>query len=340
MTEPTALSSTSIAFEWLSLGWVVVAFLLGALLGSGLPSPVSWALPRSAVVPSVAKLSPDAPDAPDATKGEEDTVTIEPSAPVLRFRRAQPGALYLVGAGLGDVDLLTVRARDLISTADVVVFDRLISDEIRSLARPDAQVHIAGKVPGMADPAQADMNRVGLEALRLGKSVVRVKIGDPMLFARGGEELIVFRSHGMEPIVVPGLSSALVAPLVSGIPVTHRGVSNQVLITTGRDKGGKFPSVPDFDPSRTLVLLMAVGKLKTLFEGELKPRGYPAELPVSIVEDATLSTERQTVMTLGELARSSGRFRNPAVITIGRVVTALADPDVVAEALRVGDGED
>ena len=253
-------------------------------------------------------------------------------------RAAEPGCVYLVGAGLGDADLLTVRALRLIQTADVVLFDRLISAEIRSLAAPGAEVHIARKVPGKADAAQAELNALGARAAQAGRSVVRVKIGDPLLFARGGEEICVYRGLGIEPVLVPGLSSALVAPLLAKIPVTHRGVANQLLIATGRDRGGRLPDLPAYSPSRTLVLLMAVGRLGTLFEGALAPLGFPPSTPLAVIEDASLPTERQTVTTVAEVAamHAARPFKAPAVVVIGRVVGALADAAVAAEARMLG----
>jgi uroporphyrin-III C-methyltransferase len=251
---------------------------------------------------------------------------------------AKRGTAYLVGGGLGDVGLLTVQAKALIQTADVVLFDRLISSEIRALASPTTTVHVARKVPGKADAAQAELNEIGINAIKDGKSVVRVKIGDPLLFARGGEELCVYRAHGFEPVLVPGLSSALVAPLLAKIPVTHRGVANQLLISTGRDKGGVFPDLPDYSSTRTLVLLMAVGKLPSLYEACLSAKAYPEALPVAVIEDASLPTERQTVTTLGEVGavHAARRFKAPAIVVIGWTVSALSDPAVVEAANSLG----
>lgn len=266
-----------------------------------------------------------------AVAGAPVTVAVESDG-------AKPGTAYLVGGGLGDADLLTVRAKRLIQTADVVLFDRLISDEIRDLASPTATVHVARKTPGNADTAQASLNDTGIAAVKAGKSVVRVKIGDPLLFARGGEELCVYRAHGFEPVLVPGLSSALVAPLLAKIPVTHRGVANQLLISTGRDKGGTFPDLPDYCPTRTLVLLMAVGKLGTLFVSCLAAKGYPSSLPLAIVEDASLPTERQTMTTLGDVStvHAAKKFKSPAVVIVGWTVCALSDPAIVEAANSLG----
>jgi uroporphyrin-III C-methyltransferase len=151
-----------------------------------------------------------------------------------------------------------------------------------------------------------------------------MQVGDPFLFGRGGEEVLFYRSHGFEARVLPGLASALAAPVLAGIPLTHRGCSNQVLIATGRDKGGALPSLPPFDPKRTLVLLMAVGRLPTLAT-DLGALGFPADTPVAVIERSTHPDERVTRATLGGIAEAALRVgvRSPAVLVIGQCLDVL-----------------
>ena len=161
-----------------------------------------------------------------------------------------------------------------------------------------------------------------------GKNVVRLKIGDPYLFGRGGEEVLYFREHlQIEPFVSSAVSSSFSAPLAAGIPLTHRGVSNQVLISTGYGKEGSNVSLPPFSPDRTIVLLMAVGRIADIAD-QMCGQGYAEDTPVAIVENATIPSQRTlrgTLATIGDVAKEQ-RAKAPACIVIGGVVDAL-DPD-------------
>jgi len=233
------------------------------------------------------------------------------------------GQLILVGAGLGDPDLLTVKAhRILTSEAELVISDRLISDEILALVH--CELRIARKVPGSASSAQEELNQWGLEGLREGKTVVRLKSGDPFLYGRAGEEMIFYRQHGYEPQVVPGLSSAL-SPSLAGVPLTHRGVANQVLILSAHNLRGAFPHIPSYYEGRTLVLLMGVGRLAQITD-LLRQEGYPDGLDVLILENASHVNERQiygTLQTIVKLAQQHA-VQSPATIVIGHAVRCLA----------------
>ena len=228
-----------------------------------------------------------------------------------------------MGAGLGDPDLLTVKAhRILTSEAELVISDRLISDEILALVH--CELRIARKVPGSASSAQEELNAWGLEGLRQGKVVVRLKSGDPFLYGRAGEEMIFYRHHGYEPRVVPGLSSAL-SPSLAGVPLTHRGVANQVLILSAHNLRGAYPHIPPYYEGRTLVLLMGVGRLAKITE-LLHQEGYPDALDVLILENASHVHERQlfgTLQTIVKLAETH-QVQSPATIVIGRAVRCLS----------------
>ena len=236
---------------------------------------------------------------------------------------SQASALItLVGGGPGAPELLTLAGLSALRSADVVITDLIAAKELRALAPAGAEFHVADKVPGNADSAQASVNAIGLAALRAGKRVVRLKVGDPFLYGRGGEEVEFFRAHGFEPVVVPGVSAALAAPISAGIPVTHRGVANQLLISTGQGRGGTFPDLPQWEPSRTLVLLMAVGRAGKLRADLCDERGYPVDTPVAVIERGTQPDERITRTTLLELAAVADelKFESPAVIVVGGVV--------------------
>jgi uroporphyrin-III C-methyltransferase len=235
-----------------------------------------------------------------------------------------PG-VTLVGGGPGSPDLLTLAGYLALQDADVVISDLIAAQELRAVAPAHAVFHVAEKVPGNADSAQGSVNGLGLEALRQGKRVVRLKVGDPYLYGRGGEEVAFYRAHGFEPRVIPGVCTALAAPAAAGIPVTHRGAANQVIFSTGQGRGGEFPDLPPFSPSRTLVLLMAVGRIPLLFEDLCSKRGYPSDTPVAVIERATQPTQRVTRATLAGLAAAAAAagVESPAAIVVGAVCSAL-----------------
>ena len=233
-------------------------------------------------------------------------------------------SITLVGGGPGAPDLITLAGLSALRSADVVITDLIAAKELRALAPAGCVFHVADKVPGNADSAQASVNAIGLAALREGKRVVRLKVGDPFLYGRGGEECEFFRAHGFEARVVPGVSAALAAPICAGIPITHRGAANQVIISTGQGRGGAFPDLPPFEPSRTLVLLMGVARAGKLRADLCDARGYPEACPVAVIERGTHPDERITRTTLGELAAVAEAMQpplsSPAVIVVGAVV--------------------
>lgn len=239
-----------------------------------------------------------------------------------RFTQRLNATVALVGAGPGDPSLLTLQAVDLINKADLVIADRLISKEILQLIT--CELRVANKQPGCAEEAQDEIFRWCKEAVDADKNVVRLKIGDPFLFGRGGEEVLEFRKWGIEPLIAPGISSSYSAPLAAHIPLTHRGTSNQVLISTGYGKDSSTVDLPAYSSDRTVVLLMAVGRIADIAK-QLMADGYPASLPVAIVERATTPSQRTligTLETIGEIAVLESA-RAPATIVIGAVVHVL-----------------
>lgn len=232
--------------------------------------------------------------------------------------------LSLVGSGPGDPDLLTVQALRLIQSASLVVADRLISPEILGLVH--CELKIAQKKPGCAEEAQEELYKWMTEALQQGRHVVRLKIGDPFLFGRGGEEVLFFRKMGVEATIAPGISSSYSAPSAANIPLTHRGVSNQVLISTGYGRDMSKVDIPTYVSDRTLVLLMAVGRLTEIAANMTTAEmGYPKSTPVAIVENATTPKQRTilgTLETISDIAKVQN-VKAPATIIVGDVVSVL-----------------
>jgi uroporphyrinogen III methyltransferase/synthase len=234
------------------------------------------------------------------------------------------GSVVLVGAGPGDPGLLTVRGREEVSGADVVVIDRLVSPEIVALARPDARVVYVGKAPGAHTADQAEIDALLVREARAGNRVVRLKGGDPYLFGRGGEEAVACAAAGLPCTVVPGVSSALAVPAAAGVPVTHRGISQAVTVVSGHLAPGHPGSAVNWEAlaasGASLVVLMGVGNLGkiSIF---LQEHGRAGTTPVTVIERGTTAGQRVVRSTLAEIeaAARRTRLRSPAVIVIGEV---------------------
>jgi uroporphyrin-III C-methyltransferase len=232
------------------------------------------------------------------------------------------GKIHLLGAGPGDPNLLTLEAIKLFNSASLVVADRLIAQEILDLI--PCELKVANKRPGCAEEAQEEIYDWCYSALKEGRHVVRLKIGDVFLFGRGGEEILEFRKWGIESNISPGISSSYSAPLAAGIPLTHRGVSNQVIISTGYGQDSKDVDVPEYVEDRTVVLLMAVGRIAAIAK-RLVMKGYPTSTPVAIIEKATTPRQRTlygTLEDIGDIAKRE-EAKPPATIVIGDVVHVL-----------------
>jgi uroporphyrin-III C-methyltransferase len=224
--------------------------------------------------------------------------------------------VYLVGAGPGASDLLTLRASRLLGRADVVVFDRLVDPAVLEMARSDAELIDVGKRPGHSN-SQDLINALLVSLGQTRACVVRLKGGDPFVFGRGGEEYEALAAAGVSCEVVPGVSSAFAAPAVAGIPVTHRGLSHGVTVVTGHAREG---AAVDFrrlaNPDVTLVVLMGVQRRASivveLIEGGLEPA-----TPVAVIERAHMDGQRVQRARLDELDRLD--VTAPAVLVIGPV---------------------
>jgi|GEM_PF-114782 len=233
------------------------------------------------------------------------------------------GTVHLVGSGPGDPDLLTVRARELLERADVVLHDRLpgpaIIDSIPAEKREDV-----GKRAGGERTPQSEINELLLEHARAGRDVVRLKGGDPFVFGRGGEELLYLAERDVPVEVVPGVTSPLAGPAVAGIPPTHRDHASSVTLVTGHEDPTKEESAVDWaalaETGGTLVVLMGVGKLPE-YTAALRDAGMDPTTPVALVERATWPDQRVATGTLAtiESVRDEVGIEPPAVTVIGEV---------------------
>jgi uroporphyrin-III C-methyltransferase len=250
------------------------------------------------------------------------------------------GTVYLVGSGPGDPDLLTVKAARLLETADVVLHDKLPGPEILERI-PEAKREDVGKRAGGEWTPQEYTNKRLVELAREGKTVVRLKGGDPFVFGRGGEEMEHLAAEGIPFEVVPGITSAIGGPGTAGIPVTHRDHASSVSFVTGHEDPTKEESAVNWDAlaatGGTLVVLMGVGKLPD-YTAALRDAGMDPETPVALVERATWPEMRVATGTLETIVgvRDEAEIEPPAVTVVGEVA---ATRERVVEFLRNRTGE-
>jgi uroporphyrin-III C-methyltransferase len=222
---------------------------------------------------------------------------------------------------------LTLAAVKAISEADLVVCDRLVSPAIVR-RHVHCEIQYAQKLCGRARTAQDDIHTWCLNALAKGKKVVRLKGGDPFVFGRGGEELLVFKQHGYNVQVIPGISSCIAAPLLAGIPVTHRGIADQFIVVTGRrEHPDQLVFYPPYLSTRTAIFLMAMSVIDTLSDQLLNHLRYPPDIPVCIIQEASCESEKTVFGTLTNLVKlvQTHGIRTHATLVIGWVVNALHD---------------
>lgn len=237
-----------------------------------------------------------------------------------------PGSVALVGAGPGDPGLLTLRAAQLLAEADVVLADRLVSKQILEHVRPEATVVDVGKTSwtGTA-PRQEEINAQLLEHARAGRRVVRLKGGDPFVFGRGSEEAQALAAGGVPFEVVPGISSAIAVPAYAGIPVTARGLTQDVCIVTGHldpeDPASRVRWQALATGPGTLVILMGQDRLPLLTAGLIR-HGRAADTPAACIEQGTTTQQRVVVSTLEDLARevAAAGLSAPVTTVVGDVV--------------------
>ncbi|WP_174591186.1 uroporphyrinogen-III C-methyltransferase [Methanocella conradii] len=237
----------------------------------------------------------------------------------------EKGKVYLVGAGPGDPELLTIKAERLINDADVILYDALVGEGVKGLFPPGARLIDVGKRSDDHNFSQEEINEMLVGLASQYKRIVRLKGGDPYVFGRGGEEAEALVKAGIEVEVVPGVTSAIAVPGQAGIPVTHRGYSSALTIITGHEDPTKGDSALNFKAlaqmKGTIVLLMGVSRLRENVEA-LLANGKPRDTPVAIIERGTTDRERITSGTLGNIV-SMAELRGvkpPAIIVVGEVV--------------------
>lgn len=236
------------------------------------------------------------------------------------INKNKEGKVYLVGAGPGDPDLITVRGAEVLRQADVVVYDRLANPELLDYT-PEASEHIyVGKTPGKPSVSQEQINEILVAKAQSGKVVVRLKGGDPFIFGRGGEECEALKANVVAYEVIPGISSSISAPAFAGIPLTHRNIARSFTVVTGHTITGTnaFDNWGHLVHADTLVVLMGVKNLGTISDlliGLGKDRGTP----VAVIEKATYKSQKTVIGTLDDIAEKASHSSPPATIVIGEL---------------------
>jgi uroporphyrin-III C-methyltransferase len=232
-----------------------------------------------------------------------------------------PGMVYLVGAGPGDPDLISLKGMKCLQKADTVLYDRLVNEELFAYVPAQAELVYVGKEPGSHPSRQAQIQALMVERASQGKTVVRLKGGDPFVFGRGGEECLALAEAGIPYEVVPGISSAIAGPAYAGIPVTHRNIAQSFTVVTGQTSGEQSCEVDwdDLPVHGTLVILMGVQNL-ALIAGRLIQNGRPANTPTAVIHRATTNSQQVVTGTLADIAEKPSGFPGPAVIVIGEIV--------------------
>ncbi len=232
------------------------------------------------------------------------------------------GKVWLVGAGPGDPELLTLKALRAIESADLILFDQLVSNDIRALFPPATPAFYVGKVKGNHSIAQTDLNSLLVKKARLGLNIVRLKGGDPFVFGRGGEELACLAKSQIDVEVVPGITAASGCSAASRIPLTHRGVSQGCTFVTAHAESELKVDWRSLAGLRhTLVFYMGLTKAQTI-QHELIANGCDSRTPVAVIENGSRDNQRQVVGSLGELTQliSDNAMASPALIIVGDVV--------------------
>ncbi|KAI0203401.1 tetrapyrrole methylase [Astrocystis sublimbata] len=278
------------------------------------------------------------------------------TTPTLVNGHSRKGRIILAGSGPGHPDLLTRATHKAIQSADLILADKLVPSGVLDLIPRRTPVQIARKFPGNADAAQNELQEMAIAAVREGKTVLRLKQGDPYIYGRGGEEVEYFRNNGLgdRVLVLPGVTSALSAPLFASIPSTQRDVADQVLICTGTGKKGKPPAPPEYTPTRTVVFLMALHRIEGLIgeltqhleteytapqsqkedgsenaaqDARVTPRRplWPKNTPCAVIERASCPDQRVIRTTLAAVAEAIEQegSRPPGLLVVGRACEFL-----------------
>lgn len=253
---------------------------------------------------------------------------------------------WLIGAGPGDVELMTLKATRALAGADVVLVDDLVNPDVLQFARADAQIVYVGKRGGHPSTPQDGIVTTMLDHLRAGRSVARLKGGDPFVFGRGGEEQQALQAAGVEVEIVNGITAGIAAPAAIGIPVTHRDHAQGVVFVTGHGAGSAEPDWAALVATRmTLVIYMGMRRLNEI-AAALLHAGMDAHTPCAAIESATRPEQRHTLASLAELAERVAHdgLGSPSIVVIGGVASLAMPPDsgfaVLAGMAAAADGSD
>jgi uroporphyrin-III C-methyltransferase len=235
------------------------------------------------------------------------------------------GKAFIVGAGPGDPDLITVKGLRCIQKADVILYDRLVNPELLKEAKQDCHFIYCGKQPNYHTLEQETINHLLVKYTKQGKNVVRLKGGDPFVFGRGAEEVEALVEQGLPVEVVPGITAGVAAPAYAGIPITHRELGSSFAIVTGHKPKGKPTEINWKSLSTavdTLAIYMGITNLPYICE-ELMKHGKKEDTPVAIIQQGTTSAQRTVIGTLGSIVRivKEEAIQNPAMIVVGEVVS-------------------
>jgi uroporphyrinogen III methyltransferase/synthase len=235
------------------------------------------------------------------------------------------GMVYLIGAGPGSPDLITVKGKECLQRADVIIYDYLVNELLLSLGDSDAEIIYVGKKSGHHTVDQKEINNLLIEKAKQGLTVARLKGGDPFIFGRGGEEAVELSKAGIKFEIIPGVTSAIAVPAYAGIPLTHRDYSSAVCFITGHEDPSKGVSSINWDAiarsSGTLVFLMGIGNLDKIAE-RLIANGRPSDSPVAVIGNGTMPTQRTLIGTLADIDQKvkDADLTPPGVIVVGDVV--------------------
>lgn len=252
---------------------------------------------------------------------------------------SEAGKVYLVGAGPGDPDLLTLRASRLLQSGDALVYDRLVSDAILDLVPAGTPRFNVGKQPNHHPVPQNEINELLVSLARAGRTVIRLKGGDPLMFGRGGEEVLALRAAGIACEIVPGITSAQGTAASAMVPLTHRGLATSVRYLTGHCHGDAeldFDWEGLADPATTLVVYMGLSNIAEI-SGQLIAYGRPASTPVMAVSKATRRDEKRLVSSLGAIAGTvmEAQLESPVLFIIGEVVALCERQGKLPDGLQV-----
>lgn len=248
----------------------------------------------------------------------------------------RPGKVWLIGAGPGDPELITLKAVRALREADVVLVDELVDRRVLAHARPDARIVEVGKRGGCKSTPQAFIERLMVRLARRGATVARLKGGDPFVFGRGGEEVAALTRAGIPVEVVSGITAGIAASAALGIPVTHRDLARGVTFVTGHARDG---AEPDWRALRaggtTLVIYMGMARLGSLVMGMLAA-DFPADMPACVIQNATLPGQREIFAPLALLPRAvaAAGLASPAIVLVGEVVRLAAAAARAGQAHR------